>query len=158
MDSQFTYEVLVHRKKRCIYVVAIGKMSLENLKQMYASVLMDPQYESGMSRLWDITRLDLSLLTSDHLRSFVDFMMNEDLGVDTAYVAILVSREYQYGMCRMIQGLGRGVLSPNIFITRDVNEALAWIRRRRAADVNRQWEIPESISDRQLPAVPKDHR
>ena len=158
MDSEFTYEVLVHREEGYIHVTAKGKITLESLKQMYASVLIDPQYESGMSRLWDITHLNLSLLTSDHLHSFVEFMKNEDLGVDAAYAVILVNRDYQYGMCRMIQGLGQGVLSSNILITRNLNDALAWVTKRSIGDVNRQREILKGFSNRQPSAVAEAHR
>ena len=157
MDSEFTYEVLFHREEGYIHVTAKGKMSLESLKQMCTSVLMDPQYESGMSRLWDITKLDLSLLTTDHLYSFVEFMKNENFVVDTAHVAILVSGDFEYGTCRMFHAIGHRVLSPNIFIARNLNGALAWITKRRMGDVTRQWQIPESFSDQKSTAVPEEH-
>ena len=137
MDFEFTYEVRVYREERYIYVVAKGSISLERLKQMYASVLMNPQYESGMSRLWDFTHLDVSLITSDHLESFAQFMKKEDLGIDTAYSAILVNRDLEYGMVRMLQTLGDGVLSPNVRVTRSQDEALAWITKRSIADLNK---------------------
>lgn len=137
MDPEFTYEVLVYREEGYIHVAAKGNLSLESLKQMYASVLMNPQYESGMSRLWDFTHLDVSLLTSDHLKSFAQFMKNEDLGIDTAYSAILVSRDLEYGMVRMLQALGDGILSPNVLVTRSQDEALAWITKRSTGDVDK---------------------
>ena len=158
MDPEFTYEVLVYREEGYIHVVAKGNISLESLKQMYASVLMNPQYESGMSRLWDFTHLDVSLLSSDHLNSFAQFMKNEDLGRDTAYVAILVSGDLEYGTCRMFHAIGHRVLSPNIFVARNLNEALAWITKRSRGDVRRQWEISESLSEGQSPAVPEEPR
>lgn len=157
MDSNFTYEVLVHREEGYIRVTAKGKMSLENLKQMYASVMLDPQYESGMSRLWDITQVDLSLLTTDQLYSFVEFMKNEGFGRDTAYVAILVTGDFEYGTCRMFHAIGHRILSPNIFVARNLNEALAWITKRSTGDVTRQWEIPENFSDQQSPSIPEEH-
>ena len=89
MDPEFTYKVVVYREEGYIHVVAKGSINLEMLKQMYASVLTNPQYESGMSRLWDFTHLDVSLLTSDHINSLAQFMKEEDLGVDTAHSAIL---------------------------------------------------------------------
>ena len=137
MDSEFTYEVLVYREEGYIRIVAKGNISLESLKQMYTSVLRNPQYESGMSRLWDFTHLNVSLLTSDHLNSFQQYMKNEDLGIDTAYSAILVSRDLEYGMVRMLQALGDGILSPNVLVTRSQDEALALVTKRSKGDVSK---------------------
>jgi len=129
MDNEFTYEVLAHRKEGYIHIIAKGSISIEMLKQMYASVLRNPQYESGMSRLWDFTHLDASLLTPDHLRSFAEFMKKENLGIDTAHSAIIVSKDFEYGMVRMLQGLGYGILSPNVLVTKSKDEALNWITK-----------------------------
>jgi len=135
MGPEFTYEVFVHREKGYIHVIAKGSINLEKLQQMYASVLNHPQYESGMSRLWDFTHLDVSLLTSVNLNSFSLFMKTKGIGMDTTYSAILVSRNLEYGMVRVLQALGKGVLSPNVIVTRSKDEALAWIRKESTDDV-----------------------
>ena len=129
MDSEFTYEVFVYREEGYMHVVANGRISFEMLKQMYESVLMNPQYESGMSQMWDFRHIDVSLLNSDNLKSFAQFMKKKDLGIDRAHSAILVSRDLEYGMVRMLQALGDGVLSPNVLVTRNQDEALAWIKK-----------------------------
>ena len=129
MDSEFTYEVFVYREEGYMHVVANGRISFEMLKQMYESVLMNPQYESGMSQMWDFRHIDVSLLNSDNLKSFAQFMKKKDLGIDRAHSAILVNRDLEYGMVRMLQALGDGVLSPNVLVTRNQDEALAWIKK-----------------------------
>ena len=129
MDPEFTYEVFVYREEGYMHVVAKGRISFEMLKQMYESVLMNSQYESGMGRMWDFRHIDVSLLNSDNLKSFAQFMKKKDLGIDRAHSAILVSRDLEYGMVRMLQALGDGVLSPNVLVTRKQDEALAWIKK-----------------------------
>ena len=137
MDSEFTYEVLIYREEGYISVVAKGNISLESLNQMYSSVLRNPKYESGMSRLWDFTHLDVSLLTSDHLNSFLQYLKNEDLGIDSAYSAILVRENLEFGIVRMLQGLGYGILSPNVLVTKSQDEALAWVTKQSTGDVRK---------------------
>ena len=89
MDSELTYEVLVHKIEGYLSIIAKGGINLENLKQMYTSVLKNPQYESGMSRLWDFTQLNVSLLTSNDLESFAQFMQEKHLGTDVISTAII---------------------------------------------------------------------
>ena len=137
MDPEFTYKVVVYREEGYIHVVAKGSINLEMLKQMYASVLMNPQYESGMGRLWDLTHLDASLITSDHINSFIQFIKDKGLGIDIAHSAILVSRNLEYGMIRMLQALGDGVFTPNVLVTRSQDEALAWVTKRSTGEVNK---------------------
>ena len=137
MDTEFAYETLVYREEGYIRVAAKGRISLESLKQMYASVLMNPQYESGMGRLWDLTHIDASLITSDHLNSFVQFIKNKGLGLDSAHSAVLVRKNLEYGMTRMLESLGVEVFTPNVLVTRSQDEALAWVTKRSIGDVNK---------------------
>ena len=140
MTADFTYEVLFSREEGYVCVVAKGSIRLQSLEQMYASVLENPQYGRGMGRLWDFRQLDVALISSYHLERFAQFMKKKGLGIDAAYSAILVKRDLEFGMVRMLQGLGDGVLSPNVLVTRSQDEALAWITKRRTGDSDEETE------------------
>lgn len=137
MDTGFEFEANVHLEEGYINVTAKGKMNLKNLKQMFASVLKHPQYESRMNRLWDFNNVDVSLLTSDDIESFVEFMEKEHLGTDNVFTATVVSRGLEYGMVRMLQAFGVEVLSPNGLVTKSKDEALEWIAKKSTGDVNK---------------------
>lgn len=129
MSSEFSYDVIVRPEEGYVRVNAQGTLDLGALKQMYASVLTSPTYRAGMNRLWDLTRIDVSGLSPGDLRSFAAFMEREALGTDTVKVAVIAARDLEYGMVRMLQILGEGVISPNLLVTRKPDEALAWVRR-----------------------------
>ena len=129
MSSEFKYDIIAHPEEGYIYVNAQGSIDLGRLKKMYSSVLMSPMYRKEMNRLWDFRRMDVSQLTSEDLRSFAAYMKFKELGTDMVNAAILVTRDLEYGMVRMLQALGDGVLSPNVIVTRNLDEALTWVRK-----------------------------
>ncbi len=135
MSSEFNYYIIVHPEEGYIYINAQGSIDLDRLKQMYSSILTSPMYRKEMNRLWDFTRIDVSRLTSEDLRSFAAYMKFKDLGTDMVNAAILVTRDLEYGMVRMLQALGDGVLSPNVIVTRNLDEALTWVRKPDAKDI-----------------------
>jgi hypothetical protein len=130
MGSDFTYRTVIFKKEKYVRVDAQGSITLDDLKAMYASVLKNPQYKSGMSRLWDFTHLDATALTSDDLKAMLKYMKHSKLGTDSVYSAVLVSRDFMYGLIRMLQIMGDDILSPNIIVTKDPNEALVWVTKR----------------------------
>lgn len=136
MDTEFEFKANVHREQRYIHTTAKGKMSLKDLKQMFASVLKHPQYKSGMNRLWDFNSVDVSLLTRDDIESFVKFIKNKNIGTDNAYTATVVSREFEYGMIQMLQGVGDEVISPNALVTKSKDKALKWVTNKSAGNAS----------------------
>jgi hypothetical protein len=130
MGSEFTYKIIARKEEGYIHVEAHGHINLDDLQRMYSSVLKSPQYESCMSRLWDFMCLDASSLTTDDLKTMLKYMKHEDIGTDYAYSAVLVSKDFMYGMIRMLQTIGDEVLSPNILVTKDRDEALTWVTKK----------------------------
>lgn len=136
MSTEFTYDIIAHPDEGYIRVKAEGSIDLDSLKQMYASVLTSPMYSSGMNRLWDFTLLDASRLTAGDLESFAVFMSRGNLGQDTVNAAILTTKDLEFGMVRMLLGMGNGVFTPNVIVTRNRGEALAWVRSEGTKDID----------------------
>lgn len=129
MSSEFTYEIVAYPEEGYTRINAQGSIDVDSLKQLYASALSSPLYKTGMNRLWDLSHLDVSRLTSEDITTFTKYLKCENLGTDSAYSAIFATENITIGISNMLQGIGFGVVTPNVIVTRDLKDAIDWVTK-----------------------------
>jgi len=130
MNSEFTYEIVPNPEEGYARINAQGSIDIGSLKQLYANALNDPLYKKGMNRLWDLAHLDVSRLTSKDIETFAGYMKRESIGIDSVYSAIFATEDLTIGMVNVLKGIGQGVITQNVLVTRSLKEAVDWVTKR----------------------------
>jgi len=107
--------------------VHTGTITDEEFLESYRTLLEDPRYDLGYSRLVDLRRTDSSSRSSDALRSIVAYMKRRYEGVEVApKTAVVAPRDISFGLARMYQAYSD--LAPgDVVVFRAVDAALAWL-------------------------------
>ena len=84
-------------------------------------------YEARHPRLWDLREADLSQLTRAELRVVARRVRTLDLSLAESRVAVVVSRDVDFGVVRMFELTEADSLSGAIRAFRDITRAHAWV-------------------------------
>ena len=134
MSKELTYEISINQKEGYLHITAHGEVDLESIKRMYMAAVATPPYNQKLNLLWDFTDMNADNLSTEDIREIVRHIQDESLIKEGSYSAVLVNKDFMYGMVRMLQAIGDGILSPNIFVTKEPEEARKWITEKRDQD------------------------
>lgn len=94
------------------------------LKELYKS----EKTNSEMNSIWDLRGADFSLLSAEKVRSMMEYVGREWGKSGKNKAALVVSKDFDFGMSRMYQLMMEDVSSSKIAIYKDINEATEWIK------------------------------
>ena len=128
MESQLIYKIIHHPDPGYVRVYAIGKGDIDNIKKMYLEVLQSLAKQRGINRLWDFSRIDLSMITLEDLDSFASYIGASGLeDGNVVNSAILLRDSLQDAIIRKLKTIIKDTLNADIIITKKLDEALIWV-------------------------------
>ena len=111
----------------CIFVTLQGIITDEDLIKGQQSMFRDALFEGRYSRLVVAMEVTKLVVTADTVRSVAKAAV--DRGLRKA--ALVANSEVTYGVMRMYEGYA---IDADCFVSRDANEALAWLLGRPSSD------------------------
>ena len=95
----------------------------ECLKEIYNSPDSDPE----MNVFWDLQKTDLANISTEDVRSFMEYVVKQWGTGRKSKAALVVSRDLEYGISRIFQMMVEGTTSRESAVFIDINEAQEWI-------------------------------
>jgi hypothetical protein len=103
-----------------------GEPDVEEIKDAMSKIWQTPEYRSNLRVLWDVRTGNAANLSSETLRDIARFQRDKRPELPQSRVAILVAREVDFGLMRMLGAfLPEGPLQENVF--RDAETAWQWL-------------------------------
>ncbi len=121
-----TFEVAVERAGQYVQITYCGMFDLAGIAEAGGAFVKLPGYEPQMSALWDLRGAELLDFGPAQMQELAALLnaAPDRLG---AKIAIVVSRDVDYGIMRMWQVYGED--APQLrAVFRDMEEAQAWLR------------------------------
>ena len=122
---EISTEINKEKNMRCHIVRGVVDISeLTNcLKEIYNSSDLDPD----MNVFWDLQKADFSCISSENVRSFMEYVVKQWGTGGKSKAALVVSDNFGYGMSRMYQMMMEGATSSEVAVFKDINKAKEWI-------------------------------
>lgn len=120
-----SYRIDVERN--LVLTTASGTLTDDDVLQFKARLVRDPDFRPGMKELSDIrniTRLDV---TAAGIRAMVEQDQRDRAVVASHRLALVVSKDLDFGMARMYQTLTESTMK-NVGVFRDIDKANAWLQ------------------------------
>ena len=117
----------IDRKRNVRIHRLIGPTSVPELEKISAGFYKSPDYDLGMNALWDLKDADFSSVTSSDIDSIVGLAKKLWGQGGKRKVALVVTKELDYGLSRMYEILMSEVTSDNIMVFKDYDKAEKWL-------------------------------
>ena len=110
-----------------VLVVAVdGEPSVDEIGEAIEEICRTPEYHRNRRVAWDLRRGGVAHLSTDELQQIARFSSEKRADLPRARVALLVGREVDYGVLRMLGVfLSDEPLEDQVF--RDAEAAWAWL-------------------------------
>lgn len=108
-----------------IHTVA-GEITFNKIKSSYETILTHPDFQEDMYAIWDIRDADASKLESQDVIRLARYFETQLKNRAEFRVAIIVSRDLEYGLTRMYQ-VAAADLPAKIGIFINFEDAKAWV-------------------------------
>jgi len=110
-----------------IVLTVSGNNRLKDIIQALKDMLVDPQYKKSADILWDFRDITTPHTNSQEIRELVSFIRKNRHVRGSGYrVALVVSRDLDYGIARMYDAYSEG-LPFQMKIFREFDEAYSWV-------------------------------
>lgn len=109
-----------------VTITTFGDPTPAGFAAYLTDMLDDPKWQPGMPMLVDLTRLNISILSSDDVRSIVSAHKPFAERIAPSTIAAVVSEQDHYGLVRMFQMMSDEMLQ-NLRGYYTVEEAMAWL-------------------------------
>ncbi len=106
---------------------ASGTLTDDDVIQLKARLVRDPDFKPGMRELSDIRNIDHLDVTPAGVRAMVLQDKEDASQVASHKLALVLSEDVAYGMARMYQTLTESNME-NVGVFRDIEEARAWLQ------------------------------
>ncbi|UCF64357.1 MAG: hypothetical protein JSW33_00595 [bacterium] len=114
-----------------IVMTASGNIGSKEIVKALQRTLTDPDFKKGMDILWDFQAVNESLVDTQEILDIVTFIKNhQDTRGSNYRVALVVSRDLDYGLARMYEAYSQG-LPCQIQIFKNLNAAKNWLAENR---------------------------
>lgn len=104
-----------------------GRLTARDVIHAIEELKGGPHYAPDLPRLWDLRQADLSKLSRDEFGRISRAARASHMSKPGAHVAVLVSRDIDFGMARMFELTEGDNLLASMRVFRDVEAALAWL-------------------------------
>ena len=105
---------------------ATGDISVKEITNALAARLQDPDYRPGMRVLWDCRNGNISALSTAEIERLIAFNSQHANARGGGVSAIVVSRDVDYGICRMFLAYADSLPWPSS-VFRDFEDAILWL-------------------------------
>ena len=106
-------------------IIDISKLSLY-LKQLYS----ESNFNLEFNVFWDLREADFSKVSSEEVRSLMNYVSNTWGKSGKNKAALIVSQDLGFGLSRMYQMLMESSSSSRIAIFKEIDEAKNWIKNK----------------------------
>ena len=105
-------------------IIDVAELTLY-LKQLYSK----SAYNLELNVFWDLREADFSSVSSEEVRSFMNYVSIKWGKSGKNKAALIVSQDLAFGMSRMYQMLMENSTPSQIAIFKDIDEAKKWIMK-----------------------------
>jgi len=116
----------IDEAKNIAYIALSGRLTERVILDAFDASVSSEDYKSGMGRLWDFTKADLSSLNSSTIRRMAQHSKEFPPGINDVKVAFVVDRPVEYGLARMFEAFSQDA-STEIAVFYRLEEAEAWM-------------------------------
>lgn len=110
-----------------------GHATREGFDAFPEAVMADPRWRRGMSILGDHRELDMSGLSAQDIRDLGNNRLLRGGAIGAGRLAIVASTPAAFGLARMAENYGEGVMPCLVRAFKTTDEALAWLREKSGA-------------------------
>jgi hypothetical protein len=105
-----------------------GRLTLDEVLSTLENAYANPDFRADAPAVWDLTGAIGDFPTEDvrHLADFVSKRVGDEI---TGKVALVVSRDFEFGMARMYESILGSQSSKPVMVFRDMEEAKAWLNK-----------------------------
>ena len=112
-----------------VVVTVEGRLTIEDTRSAIQEIWRTPEYLEHFRVLWDFRHTGISHFSTDDLREVAAFQQKERSELPRSRIALLVSKEVDFGLMRMLGAfLPEADLENDVF--RDAESAWSWLRAR----------------------------
>ena len=104
-----------------------GTIDVDKLIKHLQALYISPDFDSDMNALWDIREANSSLVTKEDVTVLIDFVATQWGREAKNKMALVATRDMEYGMSRMYQIMLEGKTTSKVAIFKDIQEAENWI-------------------------------
>lgn len=106
-----------------------GKLDKDILLAKLNEIYSMSEYDPDMNVLWDIREADLSSFNFTEVATIKELAGSFWGTAGKSKAALIVSRDVEYGLTRMYSTLLKNKTNSEVYIFRNYDEALAWIKK-----------------------------
>lgn len=115
----------IHPERNLIRRTLWGRITVDELRDMIASLRSDPHYRAQMDVLVDLRNAEVDI-SYDQMTDYTRYLAGNNSTVGRQ--AIVVSRQLEFGLARMYEQLTENtVLRTDLRVFMDMEEAELWI-------------------------------
>ncbi len=114
---------VIDRTKGLVTHTGTGSLSVEEITKAFEARIENPDFRTGMKVLWDFSGATLSSLSTSGVRRLVGLNTKHADARGGGMSAIVVSRDVDYGICRMFETLAQD-LPWRTTVFRDLESAM----------------------------------
>lgn len=119
-------ELSIDRARRLVRITPGGQLNADSGLRLFRQMLEHPDFEPGMSSVWDLRQCDVSAMNAESFRAIADYSAQRAKDRGTARVAYVSDTNFAFGLSRMFEVVGKVAhLETRAF--RDIASAEAWV-------------------------------
>ncbi len=126
-SHEISFSITNFPDKNYCRVKIIGRLTRDILSSILEQVMSHPEYKPGMNRFWDFLETDVSQMSPEDWRTYAKVVRSLESQPGKVRAVALVANDLEYGMIRLFQSVGNGILPTATYVTRSEEEAEAWI-------------------------------
>jgi hypothetical protein len=105
-----------------------GQVDIGGLKSYIDKIFKNRELFPDMKAIWDLRDADLSKMVSEDVQKLRDVVVGKWGMDERRRAALIVSRDIEFGLSRMLEMLLGEKISGKVMIFRDYDEAMKWIK------------------------------
>ena len=116
----------IDRSAGLVSYTCSGDITVEDFETAFEQRLEEPNFRPGMKVLWDCRNASISTLSNEKIQRIIEHNAKFQAARGDGMSAIVVSRDLDYGICRVYQPYTDG-LPWDTMVFRDLAGALDWL-------------------------------
>jgi hypothetical protein len=105
-----------------------GQVDIGGLKSYIDKIFKNRELFPDMKAIWDLRDADLSKMVSEDVQKLRDVVVGKWGMDERRRAALIVSRDIEFGLSRMLEMLLGEKISGKVMIFRDYDKAMNWIK------------------------------
>lgn len=105
-----------------------GNLTMQDIFDELQRVYSEPGFRADIDVLWDLREARVTTMTSAEVEKLSDFVASHWGPAGKSRAALVVSRDFEFGITRMYEIFLESRMSATVRVFRDMEEALAWMK------------------------------